>query len=107
MRLIKATEDLADLREATLVFPEIDRVGTSLEIDLDEDEAFVVLTEYGFQESATAKDLLQHQIVRRRQVVEVVLRRGCLRCSSDLVPHTLCSLCIDSVCEIYHIRRRL
>jgi hypothetical protein len=60
-----------------------------LEIDLDEDEALVVLAENGLEETATAEDLLEDQIVRRRQVVEAVLGGGDLCRPHDLVAHAV------------------
>lgn len=68
MGVIKAAEDVAYLGEAALVVAEVDGVAP-LEIDLDEDQAFVVLALYRFQEPPAPQHLLQHQVVRRRQVV--------------------------------------
>lgn len=52
MRVVKSPEDLQDLEEATLVFPEIDGVAT-LEIDLDKDQTFIMLTLNGFEEATS------------------------------------------------------
>ena len=51
MGVVKGAEDPLDLEEATLVFPEIDRVAT-LEIDLDEDQSLIVLALNGFETAA-------------------------------------------------------
>jgi hypothetical protein len=72
VRIVEGAEDLFDLEETSLVLREIDGVA-ALEIDFDEDETHVVIAENRFQEPASAEDLLQDQVVRRRQVVEVIL----------------------------------
>ena len=86
MRELEGAEDLLDVEEAALVLAEVEVVA-ALEVDLDEDEALVVLAEDGFEEAATAKDLLEDEIVGRRQVVEVVLGGGDLGRARNLVPH--------------------
>ena len=68
MGVVKWAEGFFDVSESELVLAEIDGVAT-LEIDLDEDEDFVVLTLDRLEESASTEHLLQHKIVRRRQVV--------------------------------------
>lgn len=88
MGVVEGAEDLFDLEETALVLPEIDGVA-ALEIDLNEDEALVVLAENRLQEPASAEDLLQDQVVRRRQVVEVVLGGRDLGRASDLVAHSV------------------
>ncbi|KAI8548550.1 hypothetical protein RHMOL_Rhmol07G0280900 [Rhododendron molle] len=60
MGVIKAAEDVAYLGEAALVVAEVDGV-PPLEIDLDEDQAFVVLALYRFQEPLAPQHLLHHQ----------------------------------------------
>jgi hypothetical protein len=89
VRIVEGAGDLFDLEETALVLPEIDGVA-ALEIDLDEDETLVVLAENRLQEPASAEDLLQDQVVRRRQVVEVVLGGRDLGRASDLVAHFVC-----------------
>lgn len=59
----------------------------ALEINLDEDEALVMLAEYGFEEASASEELHKHQIITGREVVEVVLRRGHLGRPCDLIPH--------------------
>lgn len=86
--MVDAAEGFLDVREAALVVSKIDVVA-ALEIDLDEDQTFVVFAENGFEESAAPQNLLKDEIVRRREVVQVVLRRRCLRRSCDLVAHFL------------------
>ena len=88
MRIVEGAEDLFDLEETALVLPEIDGV-PALEIDFDEDETLVVLAENRLQEPASAEDLLQDQVVRGRQVVEVVLGGRDLGRASDLVAHSV------------------
>lgn len=88
MRVVEEAEDLSDLEETALVLPEIDGVA-ALEIDLDEDQALVVLAENRLQEPASPEDLLQDQVVRRRQVVEVVLGSRDLGRARDLVSHSV------------------
>ena len=80
-------ENVLDLRETPLVVAEIDGIA-ALEIHLNENEALVVLALNRLEETTAPKHLLQHQIVRRRQVVKVVLRRRNLRRARDLVPHS-------------------
>ena len=48
-----------------------------------------MLAENGLEETATAEDLLEDQIVRRRQVMEVVLGGGDLCRPRDLVAHVV------------------
>ena len=48
-----------------------------------------MLAENGLEETATAEDLLEDQIVRRRQVVEVVLGGEDLCHPRDLVAHAV------------------
>lgn len=88
MRVVEGAEDLFDLEETALVLPEIDGVA-ALEIDLDEDQALVVLAQNRLQEPAPPEDLLQNQVVRRRQVVEVVLGGRDLGRARDLVAHSV------------------
>lgn len=84
--MLERQKNILYLDETPLVLPEIDRVA-ALEIDLDEHQTFVVLAEDRLEESASAQNLLEDEVVRGRQVVEVVLRRRHLRRSSDFVPH--------------------
>jgi hypothetical protein len=88
VRVVEEAEDLSDLEETALVLPEIDGVA-ALEIDLDEDQSLVVLAENRLQEPASPEDLLQDQVVRRRQVVEVVLGSRDLSRARDLVAHSV------------------
>jgi len=88
VRIVEGAEDLFDLEETSLVLREIDGVA-ALEIDFDEDETHVVIAENRFQEPASAEDLLQDQVVRRRQVVEVILGGRNLGRASDLVAHSV------------------
>lgn len=67
-------------------YPQINVIA-ALEVDLDEDEALVVLAEDGLEEAAAAEHLLKHQIVGGRKVVKVVLRRRRLRRPGYLVTH--------------------
>lgn len=87
VRVIELGENVANVSKTTLIITQINGVAT-LEVDLDEDQTLVVLAEDGFEKSASSEDFLEHEIVRRRQIVEVVFRRRCLRCASDLVAHT-------------------
>lgn len=66
---------------------EVEGLAGALEVDLDEEEAFVVLAEDGLEEAAAADEVEQHEVVGGGQVVQVVLRRRRLRRPRDLVPH--------------------
>lgn len=86
MRELEGAEDLLDVEEAALVLAEVEVVA-ALEVDLDEDEALVVLAEDGLEEAAAAENLLEDEVVGRRQVMEVVLGGGDLGRARNLVPH--------------------
>ena len=86
MRELESAKDLLDVEESALVVAEVEEVA-ALEVYLDEDQTLVVLAEDGLEEPASSEDLLQYEVVRGRQVVEVVLRRRHLRRAGDLVPH--------------------
>lgn len=88
VRVIKGKENLFNLEETALVVSEIDGIA-ALEIDLDEDQALVVLAENRLEETASAENLLKDQIVGGRQVVEVVLGGGDLGGARDLVAHSV------------------
>lgn len=87
MGVIELGENVANAGEAALVVTQTNGVA-ALEVDLDEHQTLVVFAEYGLEESVPAQNFLQHQVVRRRQIMQVVLRRRRLRRPSDLVPHT-------------------
>lgn len=98
MTVVKGTKNLFDLEETALVLSEIDGV-SALEIDLDENQTLVVLAQNRFEEAASAENLLQDQVVRRRQVVEVVLGGGDLGRARDLVSHPC--LCVPPVYVLF------
>lgn len=86
MRKLESTEDLVDVEEASLVVAEIDEIA-ALEIDFDENQTLVVLAENGLEEASSTEDLLQYEVVRGWQVVEVILRRRYLSRARDFVSH--------------------
>lgn len=74
-------------KPAEFSYLEIEGLAGALEVDLDEEQPLVVLAADGLEEAAAADDLDEHEVVRGREVVEVVLRRRRLRRLGDLVPH--------------------
>lgn len=86
MGVIEVGEYVANTGKAALVVTQINGVAP-LKVDLDEHQTLVVLAEYGLEESIPAQNFLEHQVVRRRQIMQVVLRRRRLRRPGNLVPH--------------------
>lgn len=76
-----------DPLQPPLMVLEVEGLPGALEVDLDEEEALVVLAEDGLEEAAAADEVEQHEVVGGGQVVQVVLRRRRLRRPRDLVPH--------------------
>jgi len=70
-----------------LVLPEVDGLAGALEVDLDEEQALIVLAADGLEAAAASDDIEEHEVVGGRQVMEVVLRRRRLRRPRDLIPH--------------------
>lgn len=87
MGVIQVGEDVPNAGEATFVVAQINGV-PALEVDLDEHQTLVVLAEYGFEETVPPQHFFEDQVVRRRQIVQIVLRRRRLRRPRDLVPHS-------------------
>lgn len=84
---LEALEGPPDPLQPPLVLLEVERLACALEVDLDEEEALVVLAEDGLEEAAAGDDVEEHEVVGGGQVVQVVLGRGRLRRPRDLVPH--------------------
>lgn len=86
MRMLNRVKNLPNLRQSPLILLEIEGIA-ALEVDLDEDEALVVLAEDRLEEAAAAQDLDEDEVVGGGEIVEVVLRCRDLRRPSYLVPH--------------------
>lgn len=84
---LEPLERPADPLQPPLMVLEVEGLPGALEVDLDEEEALVVLAEDGLEEAAAADEVEQHEVVGGGQVVQVVLRRRRLRRPRDLVPH--------------------
>lgn len=74
MGMLHGLENMSNLRKPPLVLPEIEGV-TALEVDLNQHETFIVFAKNGFEEPSAPENFDQHEIVRGREVVEVILRR--------------------------------
>ena len=59
----------------------------ALEVDFNNNKAFIVDAKHRFKETSTTERLLEHKITGGRQVMEIILRGRCLRCASKLIAH--------------------
>lgn len=84
---LQPLEGVPNPLQPPLMLLEVEGLAGALEVDLDEEQPLVVLAADGLEEAAAADDLDEHEVVRGREVVEVVLRRRRLRRLGDLVPH--------------------
>lgn len=91
MGVIELGEYVADANETALIVSQINWVA-ALEVDLDEHQTLIVLAEYGLEKAVPAEDFLEHQVVRRRQIMQIVFRGRGLRRPRDLVPHPIWSI---------------
>lgn len=62
MGVIDGAERVLDVEQPALVLPEVDAI-VALEVDLHEDQSFVVLALDRLEEASLAEDLLEDQVV--------------------------------------------
>ncbi|KAG0598094.1 hypothetical protein M758_12G045500, partial [Ceratodon purpureus] len=87
MRMFDIPQPVPNIMQLLLILLQIRRLST-LEVHLDKQQPLIVHALHRLQKPPPSERLLQHQIIRRRQVVQVILRRRHLRRPGQLVPHS-------------------